>query len=227
MPDAGDGARRLRGVLLDVDGTLVDSNEAHVGAWVDVLHAHGHEVTPAQVRPLIGMGGGLLVETLVGIPPDDPRSDALGSAHDERFQQAYLPTLAPTPGARALVERLRAEGLVLVVATSSREAPLAALLEQAGVADLLDCRTNADEVREAKPEPDIVCAALAKAGLAADAAVLVGDTPYDLEAARRAGVGFVGVRSGGWDGAAFAGALAVYDDPAALLREFDRSPLAR
>jgi phosphoglycolate phosphatase-like HAD superfamily hydrolase len=115
-----------------------------------------------------------------------------------------------------------------VVATSAGADELALLLRQAQVDDLIEQATTSDEAGRSKPDPDIVCAALAKGGLRPEAAIMLGDTPYDIEAAARAGVASIAFRCGGWwDDRALAGALAIYDDPAALLADFDRSPLVR
>jgi phosphoglycolate phosphatase-like HAD superfamily hydrolase len=132
----------------------------------------------------------------------------------------------PAPGARALLERLRADGLTLVVATSAGSDELDALLDRAGIADLLDERTTSSDVENSKPDPDVITAAARRSGEPPAALVMLGDTPYDVEAALRAGVRVVGVRCGGWTDAELAGAAAVYDDPAHLLRELERSPLA-
>ena len=113
-----------------------------------------------------------------------------------------------------------------MVATSASERELEGLLSRANLSDLLSVRTSSDQASRSKPDPDIVHAALAKARVAAREALMLGDTPYDLKAAARAGVGFVGVRSGGYDDAALRGALAVYRDPAELCAAFDESPLA-
>ncbi|AKF03037.1 hydrolase, haloacid dehalogenase-like family [Sandaracinus amylolyticus] len=214
-------------MLLDVDGTLLDSNDAHARSWVDVLRSEGFDVAFERVRRLIGKGGDKLVPELTGIDPESERYHAISERRAERFLEHYLPSLRPFPGVRALVERLRRQGLALVVATSSRAKEADALLEAAGVADLLARRTSSDDADESKPDPDIVQAALRRAKLAPSEAILIGDTPYDLEAAARAGVAMIALRCGGWDDASLAGAIAIYDDPADLLAGYERSPLAR
>jgi HAD superfamily hydrolase (TIGR01509 family) len=222
----GQGARRLRGVLLDIDGTLLDSNDAHARAWVEALHDVGRDIAFEQVRPLIGMGGDKVIPALTGHGEDHPEAQRAVERKKAHFDR-LLPTLQPFPGARALLERLRTEGLLLIVATSAGGEEVARLLEQAGVADLVHDETTKGDVESSKPDPDIVHAALRKGGLRADEVMMIGDTPYDIAAARQAGVPTVAVRCGGWwDDRALGGAVARYDDPAALLREFDASPLA-
>jgi HAD superfamily hydrolase (TIGR01509 family) len=227
--DTPDAAPRppLRGVLLDVDGTLLDSNDAHASAWVDVLRAEGFPARHADVRPLIGMGGDKIVPYLTGLAPQSDHAAAIGKRRAERFKAHYLPTLRPFPAVRALVERLRADGLAIVIATSAQSSELDDLLDRAGVADVIEARVTADDAERSKPDPDIVRAALAKAALAPYEAILLGDTPYDVEAAAQAGVDTVALRCGGFTESQLAGACAVYEDPADLLARYDSSPFAR
>jgi HAD superfamily hydrolase (TIGR01509 family) len=217
-------ARPLQGVLLDIDGTILDSNDAHAQAWVDALRQHGRTVPFERVRPLIGMGGDKVVPLLTGLEEDSPEAKPLIEAKKRRFAQ-FLPKIHPFPGARALVERLRAEDLTVVVATSAGREEAKALLERAGIGDLLDDRTTKSDAESSKPDPDIVEAALRKGGLQPSEAVMIGDTPYDVEAARRAAVRTIAFRCGGWwDDDELAGALAIYDGPADLLARFAESP---
>lgn len=225
-PTAGEVPRLVRGVLLDVDGTLLLSNEAHAEAWARALAEAGHDVPASRVLPLVGMGSDKLLPTLVGVELESEEGERLSERRAEHFER-LLPGVRPAPGARALVERLRAGGCRLVVATSADGDELDALLRQAGVDDLLDEATTSSDVERSKPDPDIVSAAASRAELPPSSLVMLGDTPYDVKAATRAGVTLVAVRCGGWDDASLAGAAAVYDDPAHLLRELADSPLAR
>ena len=207
----------LRTVLLDIDGTLIDSNDAHARAWADSLRAHGYIVPFEEVRPLIGMGGDKLVPALTGLAPDSGEAKRLSETRSELFLKRELPTLRPTKGARALLEHLTSLGLELVVATSAESSEVQALLEQAGVADLIPLASSADDADRSKPDPDIVKAALRMSGSQAAYSVMVGDTPYDVEAAGRAQVPAIALRCGGWwDDDALRGATAIYDDPAEL-----------
>ncbi|MDM0107649.1 HAD family hydrolase [Variovorax sp. J22R24] len=209
--------KTLRAVLLDVDGTLLDSNDAHARSWVEVLERHGFAASFAQVRALIGMGGDKLLPELTGIDRDQPSHARMSGERTALFVARYLPSLKPTRGARALLERMLSEGLQLIVATSAGH-ELDALLKQAGVDDLIEHAATSDDARHSKPDADIVHAALEKAGVAARHAVMLGDTPYDIEAARRAGVGTLIVRCGGWwKDDALTAAIGIYDDPADLL----------
>ncbi|MEO8624458.1 MAG: HAD family hydrolase, partial [bacterium] len=174
----------LQAALLDIDGTLIASNDAHTRAWIGALAEHGYVVTFEQVRPLIGMGGDKLLPKLVGL---DAHSDDAKRIFDTRADlfARELPGLEPTPGARDLLALLRNEGLELVVATSAQEREVQAMLQQAGLADLIQAAASADDADESKPDPDIVRAALRKARRYASQGILIGDTPYDIEAATR------------------------------------------
>jgi phosphoglycolate phosphatase-like HAD superfamily hydrolase len=218
--------RALRTILLDIDGTLIDSNDGHARAWVSAFEAHGYVVPFESIRPLIGKGGDKLIPELTGLDPESGEGKRISATRAEIFAARELPTLRATPGARALLEHLLAQDLELVVATSAQAHEVTALLEQAGVADLIQLSASADDADRSKPDPDIVQAALRTAGRPAAHSAMLGDTPYDVEAATRARVPIVALRSGGWDTDALAGATAVYDDPADLLRHFDESPLA-
>jgi HAD superfamily hydrolase (TIGR01509 family) len=217
----------LRGVLFDIDGTLIDSNDAHARAWVDVLAEFGRPVPYETLRPLIGMGGDNLLPKVAGLSAEEGEGKAITEHRKRLFLERYLPTLQPLRGARDLLLRVQAEGLGMVVATSSDEESKKALLKAAGVDDLFDATTSADDADSSKPDPDIVHAALTRLKVPHDEAVMIGDTPYDVEAAGRAGVPTIAFRCGGWDDAGLRGAVEIYDGPWELLARFDESRLAR
>jgi HAD superfamily hydrolase (TIGR01509 family) len=218
--------KTIRGVLLDVDGTLVDSNDAHAHAWVEALDEHGIRVPFEKVRRLIGMGGDKLLPRVAGLSEETPEGAKLSRRRREIFKTRYLGSLRPFPRAKELLRRMRADGLRLAVASSAQQDELSALLRICGADQVIQGRTSSDDADRSKPDPDIVQAALANIGISAAEVVLLGDTPYDLESAGRAGVGLVAFRCGGWGDADFAGALAVYNDPADLLAHYDQSPFA-
>lgn len=217
----------VRAVIFDVDGTLVDSNDAHARAWVDVLAEFGRAVELSRVRPLIGKGGDKVLPELVGIDAESQQGKKISERRGEILRERYLPGLRPTRGAHALLERLRSDGVRLYVATSANEEDLGRLLRVADANDLFEKTASSADAKNSKPDPDIVSAALRKSGAAPTEAIMVGDTPYDVEAALRAGIDIVAVRSGGWDDAGLKGALAIYDDPQDLLDRYDASPLRR
>lgn len=216
----------LRGVLLDVDGTLIDSNRAHASAWRDTLLEFGRDVPVETILPLIGMGGDKLLPRLLDVEAESERGKAFSERRGEVFRERYVPHLRTTPGAKDLIRRLRDAGYRLIIATSAKEEEMNAMLEQVGLDDLITRRTTSDDAEHSKPDPDIIQAALRKAGLRATEAIMIGDTPYDIEAAARAGVPAIAFESGGWSRDGLRGALAVYADPAHLVREFTASPFA-
>jgi len=207
-----------RGVILDVDGTLIDSNDAHAHAWVDAGRELGYDIAFDQVRPLIGMGGDRVMPMVAGIEEDSPDGRRLTETRGRIFRRDYLPDLQPLPRVRDLLLRLRDDGFELVVASSASEEDLGLLLEQAGVRDLIASATSSSDADESKPEPDIVQAAITRA--TTDRLLMVGDTPYDVEAARRARVPIIAVRSGGWGDGDLEGARAVYEHTGELLERY-------
>ncbi len=215
----------LRAVLIDIDGTLIDSNEAHARAWADVLRPKGFDdVTWQRVLPLIGMGGDKLLPELTGIDPESQRAKRLFKERTEHFMSSYAPVLRAFPRVRELFEALQGRGLKRIIATSAGEDELDALLERAGIADLVTRETTADDAGgNSKPDPDVIHAALEKGGVSADEAVMLGDTPYDIEAAAGAGVPTIAVRSGGWGDGPLGGAIAIYADVAELLGRLDEA----
>jgi HAD superfamily hydrolase (TIGR01509 family) len=217
----------LRGVIFDIDGTLVDSNDAHAQSWVDTFAEAGYNVPFEVVRPLIGMGGDKLLPKTIGIRHDSEEGKKLSARRSAIFRQKYLPHLRPLEGSRALVMRVRADGLKPVVATSANHEELQGLLKAAEVADLMEEKATASDAKRSKPDPDIVEAAIEQAGIEAADLVMIGDTPYDVEAALRAGVRIIGFRSGGWKDEDLSGAVEIYDGPADLLANYESSLLGR
>ena len=214
----------VRGVIFDIDGTLVDSNDAHARAWVRAFQDEGLHIAFGQVRPLIGMGGDQLVPRVSGIRKDTPQFENVSERWKQHFQQGELPHLKGQPGARALLLALQGQGLKLIAGTSSDAALVEDLLKIAGVQDILTRRTTASEVEASKPEPDIVQAAVKKLGLPPEEVLMVGDTPFDVESAGKAGVKTVFLRCGGDDRTQ--NAAAVYASPQDFLANLDTSPLA-
>ena len=182
---------------------------------------HGFEVPFERIRPLVGMGSDKVVPLLTGLSADDPRGEQLKERRGEIFRTELLPRLRPFPKARDLLQELGRRDVRRIVATSASEEDLKALLERAGVADLMDETVSHGDVDRSKPDPDIVAVALEKARLRPDEAVMVGDTPYDVAAAARAGVAAIAVRSGGWPSENLRGAVAIVDDVAELCARLD------
>ena len=213
-------------MIFDVDGTLVDSNDAHARAWLRAFAEHGITVAYEPVRRAIGMGGDKLMPRVSGIEEDSKTGKAIAEKRAEIFKKEFLPTLRAFPHTRELVTCLKDDGYTLAVASSAKEEELHPLLEIANVADLIPTRTSSDDAEHSKPDPDIVAAALKRTRSPADAAFMIGDTPYDVASAARAGVSTIALRSGGWKDRDLDGALAIYDHPADLLARLAQSPLA-
>ena len=209
--------RTFASVLFDVDGTLVDSNGAHAVAGVGALREHGVRVDELQVRPLIGMGGDKLLPAIANLDDTSPEGRAIARRKKELFDE-LLPRLQPTPGARALLEHLRNQRIDVVIATSADDRDMDALLKQAKLDGLVDKRASKSDAAESKPDPDIIHAALALTRSGPESTVMVGDTPYDIEAARRAGIATIALRCGGyWSDRDLHGALCILDHPQELL----------
>jgi HAD superfamily hydrolase (TIGR01509 family) len=217
---------QLRGVLLDIDGTLLDSNDAHARAWIEAMAQHGHRLPYGQVRQAVGMGSDNLLPSTLGIEKDSPEGEAISKQHQEIFRARYQPHLKPFPGARELLERMRGAGLKLAVASSSHGPDVQRALEIIGIEDLTQAETSASDADRSKPDPDIVAAALRRLGLDAGQVLMLGDTPYDVQAAGKLGIGVVALRCGGFADQDLKGAIALYNDPADLLAHFAESPFA-
>jgi phosphoglycolate phosphatase-like HAD superfamily hydrolase len=217
----------IRGVILDVDGTLIDSNDAHAHAWVDAFTETGIQVEYDQVRRLIGKGGDKLMPEVSGIEKDSEQGKRIADRRREIFSSRYLSTIKPLPETRQMLVRMHDAGLRLVVASSAEGEELEELLNIAGTADLVEERASSSDAEQSKPDPDIINAAIECSGMQPGELLMLGDTPYDIEAADKAGVRTVAFRSGGWQDQDLAGAIAVYQDPADLLANFDVSPFAK
>ena len=172
------------------------------------------------------MGGDKLMPEVSGIEESSDLGEKIAHRRAELFKERYLPGIQGFPRTRELIERFRADGFTLAIASSAKEDELDPLLDKAGVSDLIEKRTSSDDAENSKPDPDIVEAAVKQAKVEPQRAVMIGDTPYDVAAAKRAGVEIVGFESGGWTREALAGALAVYKDPSDLLAQSDSSPFA-
>jgi HAD superfamily hydrolase (TIGR01509 family) len=221
--------RRLhapRAALFDVDGTLVDTNDLHTAAWREAFLHFGHDFAIATIREQVGKGGDNLIPTLI---PDitEEQAEEMDAFRGELFKRDYLPRAVPFPGVRALFERLVGGGVRIVLASSSSKAEVDFHLGLIGCSDLVSAVTTRDDVESSKPCPDIFAAALGKvAPLAADEAIVVGDTPWDVKAAARAGLGTIGFLSGGFSEEVLreAGAAFIYEGPQDLLARYASSP---
>jgi HAD superfamily hydrolase (TIGR01509 family) len=206
--------------LLDVDGTLIDANYQHALAWYRAFRRSGIILPLWRIHRHVGMGGDQLVPALVGEQVEEERGEEIRAARKELYSE-LIGEVAPLEGARELIGDLKERALTVVLASSSPQKEIDHYLDLLEARELADCWTTEDDVEATKPAPDLVRAALEKAG--ADEALMVGDTPWDVKAARRAGVETVCVITGGfseqelWD----AGAIAVFESVAELTKRLD------
>lgn len=218
-------------VLFDIDGTLVDSNFAHVDAWSRAFTDVGHPVDSWRIHRSIGKDSSLLVEGLVGKDAATRLLDDAKHAHSRHYAEhlGERGDLHVFGRATDLLAELARRGHGVVLATSAPEEDLKALRDLLDVEDALWAVTSSEDVETAKPDPGIVEVALDKADVPAERAVMVGDAVWDVEAAHRAGVTCIGVLSGGFSRAELveAGAEEVYDDVADLLARLDESVIGR
>lgn len=210
--------------LLDVDGTLVDTNYHHALAWWRAFRAHDITLPVWRIHRHVGMGGDQLVPALVP-DLDRQRHEAIEATRGEEYSQ-LIGEVQPLQGAHELIAGLKGRGIVVVLASSSPLEELNRYLELLDACELADAWTTKDDVDATKPEPDLVLAALEKAG--GGPAVMVGDTPWDIEAARRAGVDTICVITGGYSEQELreAGAVAVFESVDDLRRNLDETPLS-
>jgi HAD superfamily hydrolase (TIGR01509 family) len=210
------------GVLFDVDGTLLDTNYLHTLAWARAFRDADEWAPMNAIHRLIGMGSDQLVQVLLG-HPNAAASDARAARYRELMSEARA-----FPGAVDLLRRTRAAGLAVVLATSSPATELEAMLDTLRGHDAIDAQTNADDVHASKPDPELMRTAMTVGGVDPERALAVGDSVWDIEAARAAGIGCVAVETGGFSHHELseAGAVRVYHDVQELVRQFQTSPLA-
>jgi HAD superfamily hydrolase (TIGR01549 family) len=219
----------IRAAIFDLDGTLVDSNELHVQAWQETFHHFGKEIPLEELRRQIGKGGDQYLPVFL----NEREMREFGKQADELrgkiFKEKYLAQVRPFPRVRELFERLRGDGKKIALASSGKADEVAHYRKLLDVDDLADSQTTMDEVAHSKPKADVFIAALRTLGnLPAEEAIAIGDTPYDVEAAKKINLGTIAVLCGGFpeDELRAEGAVAIFRDPADLLERYYQSPLA-
>jgi beta-phosphoglucomutase-like phosphatase (HAD superfamily) len=210
--------------LLDIDGTLVDSNYHHAVAWFRAFRAHDVTLPLWRLHRHMGMGGDQLVGTLAGEDFDAEHGDAVRASEKELYA-ALIDEVRPLEGARRLVEALKERGHVVVLASSSKAEETEHYLDLLDVRQLVDGWTTSADVEATKPQPDLVEAAVAKAG--GGRSVLLGDSTWDFVAAGRAGVAGMGVMTGGFSPEELreAGAAEVFESLPDLIERLDETAL--
>jgi phosphoglycolate phosphatase-like HAD superfamily hydrolase len=209
----------VRAILLDIDGTLVDSNEYHVRAWDEAFRRCGHMVPVHAICQQIGKGADQLIPALrSGATAGE--QEAIAGAHDEIFQGRYLQKVQGFTDASEFVARLHDAGMKVVLASSARRSEVDHYIHLLDIEDCLEASTCADDVSQSKPAGDLFVAALSKVSpVSASEAVVIGDTPYDVIAAAKCSIPALGVLSGGFSESLLrsAGAVAVYSGVSEVL----------
>jgi HAD superfamily hydrolase (TIGR01509 family) len=210
--------------ILDIDGTLVDTNYQHTLAWYRAFCEHDMVLAMWRIHRHIGMGGDQLVPALTSEQVERERGDDIRDA-ESRFYRQLIGEVRPMRDARRLIEDLHARGHRVLLASSAKQQELDHYLELLDARELVDGWTSSADVQATKPAPDIVHVALDRAGAAADEAVMVGDSPWDAEAAARAGVSTIAVMTGGFSEEELkdAGAIMVYQSVAELRNDLDET----
>jgi len=212
--------------ILDIDGTLVDTNYQHAIAWYRAFRQHDIVLPIWLIHRHIGMGGDQMVEALTDEQTEQEKGDDIRTAEKALYFQ-LINEVQPMEGSRELIEQLKARGHTVVLASSAKEEEVEHYLDLLDARELADDWTTSADVESTKPAPDLVSAALEKAGASADDAVMVGDTPWDVKAADGAGVKTITVLTGGFAPSELedAGALAVFESVAELCEKLDQTRL--
>jgi HAD superfamily hydrolase (TIGR01549 family) len=220
----------IKAVIFDIDGTLVDSVDLHARAWQEAFRKFGREIPFLEVRRQIGKGGDQLMPVFFTKEELQRFGKEMEEYRSELFKEKYLPQVRAFDKVRELFERIQANGKQIALASSAKGDELEAYKKIANIADLIEEETSADDAEHSKPHPDIFEAALEKLGRpSTDEVIVVGDTPYDAEAAGKIGLSVIGVLCGGFPEAELrrAGCIAIYQNPADLLRNYAASPLGQ
>ena len=216
------------GILFDVDGTLVDTTYLHTVAWWESLRQHDNDVPMAEIHRAIGMGSDRILEHLLGPDRDSDADDAIADAHDILYG-AWWERLRPLPGAADVLRECAKRGLTVVLASSAKEAELKRLRRVLDADDVITAATSSADAGSSKPAPDILQAALDQSDVDPHRAVFVGDSVWDVEAATRLDIPCIGLTCGGSSAAELSevGAIATYENPAALLAALDDSAIVK
>ena len=219
----------IKAVIFDIDGTLVDSVDLHARAWQEAFAHFGKQFPFERVRYQIGKGGDQLLPVFLSESEIEKFGDELTEYRGELFKREYMPRVVVFPRVRELFERIERDGKHIALASSAKKDELKEYKRIANIEDLVEDEASADDAEKSKPHPDIFEAALAQLGDVEPAeAIVVGDTPYDAEAALKAGLHTIGFLSGGFpeEDLRAAGCVRIYKDAADLLANYDSSPLA-
>ena len=220
----------IKAVIFDIDGTLVNSNDLHVEAWQAAFKCYGKKAAFEEIHRHIGKGGDQFLPAFCSKQEMDKFGEELMNFRTDLFTRDYLPRAKPFPKVRELFERIKDDGLQIALASSAKQEELDQHKKNLGIEDLLETATSADDVKKSKPHPDIFQAALdGLENVKPNEAVVVGDTPYDVIAASKAGMQTIGLLSGNFskDELLKEGAVEIYKDIADLLEHYDESILKK
>ena len=220
----------MKAAIFDIDGTLLDSVDLHAEAWVEAFRHFGVETDRVEVRSQIGKGGDELMPVFLSDAQLRDEGETIEAYRSDLFKRAYRDRVKPFPGVRALFERLRTEGTTIALASSGKRSEVEHYQQVLGIEDLVEAATSSDDAERSKPHPDIFQAALKRLdGVDRSEIVVLGDTPYDAQAAGKAGLATIGLLCGGFPEADLraAGCIAIYRSPQHLLDDFESSPLAK
>lgn len=218
-------------VIFDIDGTIVDSVDLHAKAWQEAFRHFGHDIPFDAIRTQIGKGGDQLMPEFLDAEELEKKGKQIEEFRSKLFKQEYLPQVKAFPGVRPLFRKIKENGQKLALASSAKEDELSAYERIANIEDLVHVETSSGDAEKSKPHPDIFEAAIQrlKSSVSRENIVVVGDSPHDAEAARRANLKTVGVLCGGFPERVLreAGCVAIYSGPEELLERYHESPLAR
>jgi phosphoglycolate phosphatase-like HAD superfamily hydrolase len=219
----------IRAALIDLDGTLIDSNDAHAEAWTEAFRSEKIATTSLRVRRLVGMSAEQIIPILCGARAESELGKRISARHDHVFRRDYLPSLRPLPGARELLTRFKREGIRSAVISSGSAQLAQELLKRARVHELVDLIVTKESAtpNNLTGGAGLIAEALTVLGTSKNESVLIGDSPYDIEAATQAGLKAIGLLCGGWAPEALSGIAAFYRDPADLVQRFELSLFAR
>ena len=215
----------IEAFIFDVDGTLIDSNDFHAKAWQKAFAKKGYDISFDKIRAQIGKGADTLLPEFLSEKEVEKYEKELGDLRGEIFKKEYLDKVQPFPKVRELFERIKADGIKIALASSANEDEVEAYKKIANIEDLVEKTTSSDDAETSKPEPDIFQAALKLLGNPKlENVLVVGDTPYDAEAATKAKLKTIGVLCGGFakEDLEKAGCAAIYESPADLLANYEK-----
>jgi HAD superfamily hydrolase (TIGR01549 family) len=218
----------IKAAIFDLDGTLVDSNDLHVQAWQETFRHFGKEIPVERLREQIGKGGDQYLPVFLTETEMQEIGKEVEEFRGDLFKKKYLPSIRPFPRVRELLERVRGDGKRIALASSGKADEVDHYQKLLGIEGLVDCQTTADDVAQSKPKADVFISTLRLLGhLAPDEAVAIGDTPYDIQAAKKIDLATIALLCGGFpeEDLRDAGAITIFRDPADMLERYYQLPL--